>query len=114
MATRFDGELIQITSPRAVSNELRGLLISCWVAVTNDGGAVGFPFPPVTPGDVAPAADELIASLHPDRTRLLGAICRRTVSVADRRFISPERRARCRGRCGPCSRLLCEGRADAG
>jgi GNAT superfamily N-acetyltransferase len=42
-------------------------LVDCWVAVTNAGGAVGFPFPPVGVAEVAPAVDELASELDPDR-----------------------------------------------
>jgi hypothetical protein len=38
------------------------------MAVANDGGAVGFAFPPVDVNDVEPVADRLIADLDPDTT----------------------------------------------
>ncbi len=53
---------------------LRRQLVDCWVTVTNAGGAVGFPFPPVDEATVAPAADDLIAGLNPDHRRLLVAV----------------------------------------
>lgn len=46
-------------------------LVDCWIAVTNDGGAAGFPFPPVDRGEVEPAVDRLLAELHPARCRLI-------------------------------------------
>lgn len=42
-------------------------LVDCWVAVTNAGGAVGFPFPPVDAAEVAPAVDDLASELDPHR-----------------------------------------------
>jgi GNAT superfamily N-acetyltransferase len=46
-------------------------LVSCWMTVANDGGAVGFAFPPVTVNDVEPVAGRLIADLDPWYSRLL-------------------------------------------
>jgi GNAT superfamily N-acetyltransferase len=63
--------LRQVAHPHEVSAGLRGQLIDCWVTVSNAGGAVGFPFPPVDTTTVAPAADRLIAGLNPGRSRLL-------------------------------------------
>lgn len=57
----------------AVSPELREALIDCWTAVSNAGGAVGFPFPPVDATHVAPVADELISGLAPQRSGLVVA-----------------------------------------
>ena len=39
-----------------VSHTLRRDLIECWITVSNGGGAVGFPFPPVSGREVEPAA----------------------------------------------------------
>lgn len=66
--------LRQYTAAAEVSPVLRRQLVDCWVAVTNAGGAVGFPFPPVDEATVAPAADDLIARLDPDLRRLLVAV----------------------------------------
>ena len=63
----------QLTTPDAVTPDLRTDLIACWIAVTNAGGAVGFPFPPVGEDEVAPVADALIAGLAAPRSRLLVA-----------------------------------------
>lgn len=57
-----------------VSRELRRELIGCWITVSNDGGAVGFPFPPVSGSEVEPVADRLIAGLDPRFSRLLFAM----------------------------------------
>ena len=66
--------LRQYTVAAQVSPVMRRQLVDCWVAVTNAGGAVGFPFPPVDEATVAPAADDLIAGLDPDLRRLLVAV----------------------------------------
>ena len=63
----------QCCAPGQVSPGLRQELIDCWITVSNAGGPVGFPFPPVDTAIVSPVADELIASLSPDR-RLLVAV----------------------------------------
>jgi GNAT superfamily N-acetyltransferase len=63
--------LVHITNPHNVSPELRQELIDCWIAVTNTGGAAGFPFPPVSQDDVAPVADKLLSRLDPQHSRLL-------------------------------------------
>jgi hypothetical protein len=49
-------QLVQVTTASGMTAGLREALVDCWVAVTNTGGAVGFPFPPVNVGDVAPVA----------------------------------------------------------
>jgi GNAT superfamily N-acetyltransferase len=63
----------QCRAPGQVSPGLRQELIDCWITVSNAGGAAGFPFLPVGTAIVCPVADELIASLSPDR-RLLVAV----------------------------------------
>ncbi|MGW2256220.1 GNAT family N-acetyltransferase [Kitasatospora sp. NPDC001660] len=63
--------LVQIANPHDVAPELRQELIGCWIAVTNTGGAAGFPFPPVNQDDVAPVADKLLSRLDPQQSRLL-------------------------------------------
>ncbi|MFI6471491.1 GNAT family N-acetyltransferase [Streptomyces sp. NPDC050516] len=66
-------DLVQITDPHDVTPELRRELIDCWIAVTNSGGAAGFPFPPVGDHDVAPVADNIVGRLNPQQSRLLVA-----------------------------------------
>jgi len=66
-------DLAQITDAHEVTPELRRQLIGCWIAVTNSGGAAGFPFPPVQDNDVAPVADKLLGRLHPQHSRLITA-----------------------------------------
>lgn len=63
----------QRCNPAQVSAELRAELIDCWITVSNAGGAVGFPFPPVDAAAVAPVADQIIAGLSPGHSRLLVA-----------------------------------------
>lgn len=64
-------ELHQCTNPDEVTPELARELTDCWIAVSNAGGAVGFPFPPVESRHVAPVADRLIAGLDPRCSRLV-------------------------------------------
>ncbi|MFI2072423.1 MULTISPECIES: hypothetical protein [Streptomyces] len=63
--------LAQISDPRDVTPGLRRQLIDCWIAVTNAGGAAGFPFPPVGDDDVAPVADGLLGRLDARNSRLV-------------------------------------------
>jgi GNAT superfamily N-acetyltransferase len=71
MMTRPDLDLIQLTHPSDADPTVRQELTSCWIAVTNAGGAAGFPFPPVDASHVAPAVDALADRLDPRRTRIL-------------------------------------------
>jgi GNAT superfamily N-acetyltransferase len=64
-------DIVQLTCPGDADRAVRRQLTDCWIAVTNAGGAAGFPFPPVDAGQVAPAVDDLAAGLHPERSRLL-------------------------------------------
>jgi GNAT superfamily N-acetyltransferase len=63
----------QYYDPAQVSAGLRQDIIDCWITVSNAGGAAGFPFPPVDASIVAPVADDLIAGLNPDSSRLIVA-----------------------------------------
>jgi hypothetical protein len=78
----------QYFDPAQVSAGLRQDIITCWIMVSNAGGAVGFPFPPVDASIVAPVADDLIAGLSPDRSRLIvgGDPRRMTLSAAGARM----------------------------
>ena len=71
MTVATDLSLRWITSPGQVDDALRRALTTCWRDVSNAGGAVGFPFLPVTDDDVAPVVEELVAGLHPTLGRLL-------------------------------------------
>ncbi|MFG2111100.1 GNAT family N-acetyltransferase [Streptomyces sp. NPDC048718] len=65
--------LDRAATPGEVPPGLRRRLIDCWIAVTNAGGAAGFPFPPVGEAEVAPVLDRLLARLAPDGHRLITA-----------------------------------------
>jgi GNAT superfamily N-acetyltransferase len=67
----MDLVIVNMSDAGDVDVDLRDALTSCWVQVTNAGGAVGFPFPPVDAEEVGPAVDDMCRSLHPDRARLL-------------------------------------------
>jgi GNAT superfamily N-acetyltransferase len=71
MASPGDLDIIQMTRPGDASATVRQEMTGCWIAVTNAGGAAGFPFPPVNAGHVTPAVDALADSLHPERHRVL-------------------------------------------
>jgi GNAT superfamily N-acetyltransferase len=71
MMTRPDLDLIQLRHPSDADPAVRQELTSCWIAITNAGGAAGFPFPPVDASHVAPAVDALADRLDPRRTRIL-------------------------------------------
>ncbi len=71
MTTRRDLDIIQLTQPGDAGPAVRQELTACWIAVTNAGGAAGFPFPPVNASHVAPAVDTLASSLDPQRRRIL-------------------------------------------
>ena len=64
-------EIVQAMRPEDMTPEPTHELVNCWMTVANNGGAVGFPFPPVGIGDVRPVADRLIAGLDPQYSRLL-------------------------------------------
>jgi GNAT superfamily N-acetyltransferase len=64
-------DIVQAKRPGDMTRETARELVSCWMAVANDGGAVGFAFPPVDVNDVGPVADRLIAGLDPRYSRLL-------------------------------------------
>lgn len=66
-----DLDIGQLVHPRDADAALRAQLTDCWLAVSNSGGAAGFPFPPVDADLVAPAVDELAARLDPRETRIL-------------------------------------------
>ena len=60
----------QYFGPAQVGAGLKQDIIACWITVSNAGGAAGFPFPPVDASIVAPVADDLIAGLSPEASRL--------------------------------------------
>ena len=70
MTTRHGLDIIQLTNPGDAGPAVRQELTTCWVTVTNAGGAAGFPSP-VNAGHVAPAVDAIAARLDPQRCRIL-------------------------------------------
>jgi GNAT superfamily N-acetyltransferase len=69
--TTHDLGILQLTHPRDADQGIRQQLTDCWIAVTNTGGAAGFPFPPVNASHVAPRVDTLASRLDPQRSRIL-------------------------------------------
>lgn len=80
-----------LTHPDQLDDAAKRALVDCWVTVTNAGGAVGFPFPPVSVDDVAPAVERLASELDPDHCVLFRAGDSRSVQgwVVVRRGTSP-------------------------
>jgi GNAT superfamily N-acetyltransferase len=64
-------DIVQLRHPHEAGPSLQHELTDCWIAVTNSGGAAGFPFPPVDASLVAPAVESLAARLDPDRCQIL-------------------------------------------
>ncbi|WP_222192429.1 GNAT family N-acetyltransferase [Modestobacter italicus] len=72
MTDGADLSLSWLTSPGAVSEEVRAELTACWRDVANGGGAVGFAQQlPVTDDVVRPVLDDAIATLGAGLGRLL-------------------------------------------
>ncbi len=61
---------VEVSAVDAVDAPLREELLACWTDVTNAGGSVGF-VPPVTPDDVAPVLDAVVARVALGRERLV-------------------------------------------
>jgi len=57
-----------------VDEIMQDQLLICWRDVSNAGGAVGFPFLPVTTEQVRPSIEGLIGSLDLSRNRILVAM----------------------------------------
>ncbi|MHA7305686.1 GNAT family N-acetyltransferase [Arthrobacter sp. TMN-49] len=67
-------ELLQmrwLTAPAMVDPVERQQLLECWREVSNAGGAVGFPFPPVSDDQVKVSLDAMVQSLDEPANRLL-------------------------------------------
>lgn len=67
-------ELLQMswrTAPAMVGPRVRNQLLECWRDVSNAGGAVGFPFPPVSDEEVLSAVDAMVRSLDPEVNGIL-------------------------------------------
>jgi len=72
VATRPDGFTLQwLTRPSMVTSQRQSQIAKCWQEVSNAGGAVGFPFPPVEIDEVLAATRDLVVSLDPLLIRLL-------------------------------------------
>jgi hypothetical protein len=74
MTGHHDFHIIQVTHPRDADAAIRQQMTDCWIAVSNAGGAAGFPFPPVDARHVAPAVDHLADQLDPQRSQILLAL----------------------------------------
>lgn len=60
-----------LTTPAMVNPAMRKQLLACWRDVSNAGGAVGFPFPPVSAEQVLASLDAMVESLDDSANRLL-------------------------------------------
>ena len=63
MTIRHDLDIVELTCPGNAGPAVRQELTACWVAVTNAGGAAGFPFSPVNASDVAPGLARINGAL---------------------------------------------------
>jgi GNAT superfamily N-acetyltransferase len=66
--------LVEWGEPSDADPALVAAMTECWIEVTNSGGAVGFPSPPISSDDVEPVMAALIASLEPTRVRVIIAL----------------------------------------
>ena len=73
MVGRSPARLRWLVEPTQVDAVLAQQLVECWRDVSNAGGAVGFPFLPVSDEQVQPAVASVVASLDPRSDRLLVA-----------------------------------------
>lgn len=69
-----------VRAPARVGEELQAGLAACWQATTNAGGAVGFPWPPVTRQQVRRAVDQLVVNIEAGQTVLVVATDERGVA----------------------------------
>ncbi len=60
-----------VADPAQVGEGVQEQLLTCWRDVSNAGGAVGFPFPPVSDEQVRPAVEAMVESLGTATDRLL-------------------------------------------
>lgn len=91
MTGRHDFGITQLTHPHDADTVIRQQVTGCWIAVTNAGGAAGFPFPPVDARHMEPAVDLLASRLDPQQSRILLALDSGTLTgwVAISRDVSP-------------------------
>jgi hypothetical protein len=72
MATMTSGLTLHwLTQPNMVTPQITEHIARCWMDVSNAGGAVGFPFPPVAIDEVSSATEKMLASLEQPLNRLL-------------------------------------------
>lgn len=57
-----------------IDQRLRQQIVDCWRDVSNAGGAVGFPYPPVSQDHVRPYVDSMISSMESANARILVAL----------------------------------------
>lgn len=62
-----------LITPAMVEPRIRDQLLVCWQEVSNAGGAVGFPFPPVSGEQVSSSIDAMVRSLDQGVNRILVA-----------------------------------------
>jgi len=60
-----------LTNRQMITPERISQIAKCWQEVSNAGGAVGFPFPPVEFDDVLARTEQMVSSLDPFLRRLL-------------------------------------------
>lgn len=60
-----------LTTPATIDPIVQQQLLECWRDVSNAGGAVGFPFPPVTDEQVRSSLECMVRSLDEPANRLL-------------------------------------------
>jgi GNAT superfamily N-acetyltransferase len=60
-----------LITPAMVEPRVRNQLLECWRDVSNAGGAVGFPFPPVSDDQVSSSIDAMVKSLDQRVNRVL-------------------------------------------
>lgn len=71
---RVDVTWTWLAAPEQLDAGLARQLLDCWRDVSNAGGAVGFPYLPVSDADVGPAVERLRASLDAQRRVLIGTV----------------------------------------
>jgi GNAT superfamily N-acetyltransferase len=74
MTGHHDFGITQVTHPHDADAAIRKQMTDCWIAVSNAGGAAGFPFPSVDARQVAPAVDHVASRLDPQQSRILLAL----------------------------------------
>ncbi|PYI69735.1 GNAT family N-acetyltransferase [Arthrobacter livingstonensis] len=60
-----------LTAPAMVGPVVREQILECWRDVSNAGGAVGFPFPPVSGDQVLCSIESMVQSLENPASQLL-------------------------------------------